>query len=141
MEYLAKLDKEGRNTLIEFPDCPGCATFADRRDQVLGTAREALEGWLEAHLVVGDVPPPPKTRRIRGAHLAVRISPLLSLRLQIRWARRERDLSQSGLAELLGVTRQQVALLESPDGNPTIRTLERAARALGLQLTIELRAA
>ena len=141
MEYRATLSKEGRRTLIAFEDCPGCVTFSDRSADVPARARDALEGWLEAHLVTGDVPPMPSrvARKLRRAELAVRISPLLAVRLQIRWARRERSLSQGDLGKLLGVSRQQIALLEAPDGNPTIRTLERAAAALGLELAIELR--
>lgn len=140
MEYRARLSREGRSTLIEFPDCPGCVTAADRKDEVQGVATEALEGWLEAHLVGGDVPPrPAATRNLRRDEIAISINPLLAVRLQIRWARQERGLSQTDLGKLLGVSRQQVALLEAPDGNPTIRTLERAAQALGMELAIELR--
>src|SRR5437660_12774311 len=78
MEYLAQLSKEGRRTLISFPDCPGCQTFADRRDEVDALAREALEGWLEAHLVTGDVPPvpSPRPRRRRKARRESRRVPI-----------------------------------------------------------------
>jgi predicted RNase H-like HicB family nuclease/DNA-binding XRE family transcriptional regulator len=141
VEYRATLAREGRSTLIEFPDCPGCVTFAERKREIRSVAREALEGWLEAHLAGGDVPPKPSViRKVSGTRdIAVSINPLLAVRLQIRWARQDRGLSQSGLGDLLGVSRQQVALLEAPDGNPTIRTLEHAAQALGMELAIELR--
>jgi len=66
MEYEARLIKNGRRTLISFPDCPGCQTFADRRDDIDSVAREALEGWLETHLVTGDLPPLPAVHRGRG---------------------------------------------------------------------------
>ena len=29
MEYVATVRKEGRATLIDFPDCTGCQTFAE----------------------------------------------------------------------------------------------------------------
>lgn len=48
VEYVAALTREGAQTLIEFPACPGCQTFADPDEDVAAVAREALEGWLEA---------------------------------------------------------------------------------------------
>jgi transcriptional regulator with XRE-family HTH domain len=47
-------------------------------------------------------------------------------------------LSQAALARRIGVTRQQIALLESPDSNVTLRTLERVAEAMNLDLEIKL---
>ena len=47
---------DGR-TLIEFPSCPGCQTFAEADEDVGAVAREALEGWIEAHQVAGHSVP------------------------------------------------------------------------------------
>jgi transcriptional regulator with XRE-family HTH domain len=60
------------------------------------------------------------------------------VRLELRWARQALALSQEDLAKRIGVTRQQIALLESPDSNVTLRTLERVAHAMDLQLDIRL---
>lgn len=141
MQYVAVLKRERANTLVSFPDCPGCQTFGQTRAEALANAREALEGWLEAHLVIGDSPPKPAedpSRRGRGTAL-VTISPILSVRLQLRWARQSLGLTQAALAKRVGVTRQQIALLEAPDSNVTLRTLERVAEAMGLRLDVELR--
>ena len=138
MEYVARLGREARQTLIDFPDCPGCQTFADPHESVEAIARNALEGWLEAGLEHGDSPPRP-TSTARGRNrLAVRINPTLAVRLQLRWARLERGLSQSDLASLVGVSRQQISLLESPDANLTLSTLLKVASALEMDLEIEL---
>ncbi|MFL5614885.1 MAG: helix-turn-helix domain-containing protein [Gemmatimonadaceae bacterium] len=143
MEYMAQLRKDGRRTLITFPDCPGCQTFANRRDEIDSVAREALEGWLETHLVTGDLPPLPSARRVRGAQALdqlrrVSVNPALALRLTLRWARHARGLSQGELAKLTGVSRQQISLLEAPDTNPTLMTLQKVASALGMDLQISL---
>ena len=141
MQYLAVLKRERSNTLVSFPDCPGCQTFGRNREEALVNAREALEGWLEAHLVTGDAPPKPdehKEGRSRSA-VMVTVSPILSVRLQLRWARQALGLTQAALAKRVGVTRQQIALLEAPDSNVTLRTLERVAAAMGLRLEVELR--
>ena len=140
MQYIATLTREGANTLVSFPDCPGCQTFGRTRKRALTNAREALEGWLEAHLVSGNAPPEPHFRPSRsGRTAAVIVSPILAVRLQLRWARQTLGLTQSALAKRVGVTRQQIALLESPDANVTLRTLDRVARAMDLTLEVELR--
>jgi predicted RNase H-like HicB family nuclease/DNA-binding XRE family transcriptional regulator len=141
MHYLAVLKREGVNTLVSFPDCPGCQTFGRTRGQALSNAREALEGWLEAHLITGDAPPEPQrgAKRTSRSAALVSISPILSVRLQLRWARQSLGLTQATLAKRVGVTRQQIALLEAPDSNVTLRTLERVASAMNLTLEVELR--
>ena len=140
MEYLARLRTEGTRTLVDFPDCPGCQTFGKSRTEALRKAREAVEGWLEAHLVLGAVPSRPRHRPRRGESRSalIPIAPILSVRLELRWARQGLALSQGDLAKRIGVTRQQIALLESPDSNVTLRTLERVARAMDLRLDIRL---
>jgi predicted RNase H-like HicB family nuclease/DNA-binding XRE family transcriptional regulator len=142
MRYQAVVTKEGRATLVHFPDCPGCHTQADPGEDVLALAQDALEGWLEAHLVQGWVPPLPSARKHRlpaGAELAeVPVSPPLALRVCLRVARHEAGLSQSALAKKVGVSQQQIAAIESPDSNLTLNTLVKVAEALGRELEIGL---
>lgn len=138
MHYVAYISKEGRHTLAEFPDCPGCQTFSDGED-LAEVAREALEGWLEAHLVDGKVPPRPveHTGAPKGASVArVGIRPGLAAALQIRWARSDAGLTQGALGKMAGVSQQQIAKLENPDENPSLETLAKVARALGLEVNI-----
>lgn len=58
--------------------------------------------------------------------------------LQLHRARTEAGITQAELARRIGVSQQQIAKLEHPDGDLKISTLERAARALGLSLDINL---
>jgi DNA-binding XRE family transcriptional regulator/predicted RNase H-like HicB family nuclease len=139
MHYVAYISKEGRHTLAEFPDCPGCQTFSDGED-LAEVAREALEGWLEAHLVDGKVPPRPveHTNAPQGvsvARIPVRLG--LATALRIRWARLDAGLSQGALGKLAGVSQQQIAKLENPDENPSTETIEKIARALGLAVNVD----
>ena len=141
MQYIAQVTREGRALLVEFPDCPGCQTFAENADELNDVAREALEGWLEAHLVDGQVPPKPEKHASALAKanlLTVPIAAGLAAALSVRWARTDAGLSQKALAELAGVSQQQIAKLENPDENPTVGTLEKVAKALGLQLSLAL---
>jgi len=139
MHYVAHISREGKHVLAEFPDCPGCQTFADSGDDLASAAREALEGWLEAHLADGQIPPRPRAHRNVPAgkkRAEVSVRPGLAAALAIRWARHDADLSQTQLGELAGVRQQQIAKLEDPDENPSLETLEKVGRALGLEVAI-----
>jgi predicted RNase H-like HicB family nuclease/DNA-binding XRE family transcriptional regulator len=141
MHYDAFIRWEGKHVLAEFPDCPGCQTFAGSADDLRSAAEEALEGWLEAHLVGGKTPPRPvaRTRAPSGAKLArVPVRAGLTAAIEIRWARVAAGLSQTQLGELAKVSQQQIAKLESPDENPTLETIEKVARALGLAVSVDL---
>jgi predicted RNase H-like HicB family nuclease/DNA-binding XRE family transcriptional regulator len=137
MFYRATVVKSGKSWLVSFVDCEGCLTQGDSRVEAIESAHEALEGWLEAHLVQGNAPPRPRSRK--GD--AIEVAPLLSAVLQIRWRREELELTQGQLAKRAGVSQQQIAKLEDPDGNPTVATLEKIAAALGLRLELSFSAA
>ena len=136
MRYPAVVTKEGRNTLAEFPTCPGCQTFAPPGHSIEHEAKEALELWLETQLQERMLPArPPRTFKARkGAVLWIPVEPKLAVKLELRWMRDDLGLTQSELARLAGVSQPAIAQLESPDSNPTIDTLSRVARAMGAQI-------
>ena len=143
MRYPAIVIHEGKYTIADFPDCPGCVTQADPGESIEAMAKEALEGWLETHLGRSRelAPRPPKRapKVPRDAELLwVDVSPNLAAKLSLRWVRHELGLTQAQLAKRAGVTQQAIAKLEDPDSNPTIETLEKVAAALGARLTVEL---
>ena len=82
MRYPAVITKDGRSTVAVFPDCPGCATQADPGERIEDQAAEALQGWLEAHLITGDVPPRPPRRAPKGKTLLVEIPARLAVKNQ-----------------------------------------------------------
>lgn len=140
MQYDAIVSRDGDSFLVEFPDCVGCQTFADTSDEVVAMATEALEGWLETMLAERRIPPrPTKHKAPLGASLLhVTVNPMLSVALQVRLARQDRNLSQGALAELVGVSQQAVAKLEDPDANPTLETVQKVAKALQLRVMLTL---
>ncbi|HLL54702.1 MAG TPA: type II toxin-antitoxin system HicB family antitoxin [Myxococcaceae bacterium] len=140
MRYSAVLTREGKATLVAFPEAPGCQTFAEAGEDVEAVAREALEGWLEAHLAAGEVPPATSGQLVevpKGATLLwVDVPSRLAAKISLRRARHEAGFTQAELARRAGLSQPQLAKLESPDSNPTLDTLERVAEALGVRLTI-----
>jgi ribosome-binding protein aMBF1 (putative translation factor) len=142
MQYQGIVTREGKRLLAEFPDCPGCQTFAEPGQKIEEVAQEALESWLESSLIDGDVPPKPKHRaRPRaGAWLVpVEVSPELWLKLSLRWARADAGWSQAELARRAGITQQMVAKLENPKYHQRFEALNDVLRALGVRLRVELR--
>lgn len=135
MHYHAKLEREGRKWNAIFVDAPGCATCASSRVKVLAAAKEALEGWLEAHLLDGRAPPKPAPS-CRGAE-RIEFDPQLAVAVALRWARQSAGLTQTQLASRIGVSQQQVAKLERPGANPSIATLRKLADALGVRVRFE----
>ena len=71
LRYPASISLEKGALLAEFPDCPGCQTFAGAGQDIAHEAQEALEGWLETHLDLGEVPPPPSAAPVApaGSHV------------------------------------------------------------------------
>src|SRR6185503_2852256 len=59
VNYPAVLSTEGTYTLISFPNCPGCRTYAQPGEDVIAIAQDALAGWLETATKVGKEPQPP----------------------------------------------------------------------------------
>src|SRR5713101_8258644 len=133
MYYVAKLTREGKHWLVDFPDCPGCQTFGDSKEEALDMAADALAGWLASTLKHGEVPPAPKTRA-RRAMVPVAVPAPLAAIAMIRRRRAELGLTQKQLADSLGVSLQQVAKLEDPDTNSSLGSIERVMRSLGIRL-------
>lgn len=143
MEYVAIVTREGRHWLAEFPDCPGCQTFASSRRALVKAAQEVLELWLDASLDSRD-PPSLPSKHVAGARRAdvVELLPVvvpahLATAVQIRALRKAKGLTQAQLAARAHVTQQAIAKLERP-GEKMLGTVEKVARALGSRLSIEL---
>jgi predicted RNase H-like HicB family nuclease/DNA-binding XRE family transcriptional regulator len=135
--YVAKITKEGKQTLAEFPDLPGCQTFADPGEDLLERAEEALVGWLETTLDLGRVPPERKAS-VEVGDMLVPVPTRLAAAIELRRARDRAGLTQAQVAKRSGIAQPMIARLESSKSNPTIDTLERYAVATGANLMLFL---
>ena len=86
--YPAILTTEAGRTLVSFPDCPTCRTFADPGEDVLPIAQHALAGRLAAAIQGGTEPPHPTSlSRLSSTNriLPVPVPTDLALQLEAKW--------------------------------------------------------
>lgn len=118
--------------LVQFVDLPDTFTEGQTRDEALFNAAEVLSGMLAWRLdEAKDVPPP--SQKVKGA---VYIAPDAKTQaaMLLRLARGERSLSE--LARALETSWPVAKRLEDPTHWPSLKTLDRAAAALGKRLVL-----
>jgi predicted RNase H-like HicB family nuclease len=84
--YAANITRERRYWLADFPECPGCQTFALSEHELRRVAEEALAGWLEAQIAVGAAPPTPAPVAAGQFVWAVPVEAVLAAKLRRIWS-------------------------------------------------------
>ena len=133
--YPVKLRKDGRYTLVTFPDIPEAITYGKDRTEALAMAREALEVSMDFYFEdQRPVPMPSKPKRgqaIVELPLSVAAKVLL-LNEMLRQKVRPID-----LARLIGTTKQEVNRLTDLKHATKIDRIDAALRALGKRLILD----
>jgi antitoxin HicB len=122
---------EGR-FFVQFVDLPDTFTEGGTWEEALFNAAEVLSGMLDVKMEYGhDIPPP--SREVSGA---VYIAPDAKTQaaLLIRQARGETNLAT--LARAMETSWPAAQRLENPHHWPSLKTLDRAAAALGKRLVL-----
>lgn len=137
--YPAKISysKEDKSYLVEFPDLEGCLTEGASLDEALKNAKEALSGYLASIFERGYVIPRSTKPKVKNIHF-IEPEPEVAMPIMLRRIRDEKKLNQTEAAKKLGISYQAYQRLENPSRcNPTIKTLEKVARAFEKQLHVE----
>jgi transcriptional regulator with XRE-family HTH domain len=141
MRFYAIISDAGDSKVAEFPDCvkPGqpdpCTAVAGPAEDIGRNAAAVLRSWLEAILLAGGAPPVPSDhipQRSNGRTRGIEVPPLLALRICTRRARHVRGQTVREFAESIGLQERQIMELEHPAGEPSVRTIVRVTRELGL---------
>lgn len=66
-----------------------------------------------------------------------RLEPEFAIVCAIYEARIEKKLSQKQLSELTGIAQADISRMENGNANPSIKTLQRLAKGLGMKLKVE----
>ena len=133
MIYYCKIEKEGNEFIVQFPDMTNIVTSGLSREEALTMAKEALDGCLEADISQGNAIPKPVYKKGYPVFVANHIAVALQLR-ELRGKQ-----SQTDIAKKLGLSYQAYQRLENPrKSNPTIKTLERIANVFGRKLNVQI---
>jgi antitoxin HicB len=136
MTYYCTIKKADGLYGVEFSDLPSVITTGETRVEALRMASEALNAALAADVARGFPLPTPHAGKGRGRY-PVELSLQVLLSSQVRVLRGER--TQGEVAAALGLSYQAYQRLENPvKANPSVRTLERVARAFGKKLEIRI---
>ena len=124
--------QEGGGYFARFPDLGDTFTEGDTEEETLFNAAEVLTGMLALKLEDGDAIPLP-TPGLAGAHY---IAPAAKVQaaLLVRFTRGERSLAE--LARALNTSWPSAKRLEDPTHWPSLKTLDKAATAMGKKLVL-----
>ena len=135
IRYPATVEPQRDGTyLVQFIDLPDTFTEGHTKEEALFNAAEALSAMLAWRLAESkDVPAP--SSKVKGAYYVAPDAKTQAAML-LRLARGERTLSD--LARALETSWPAAKRLEDPTHWPSLKTLDRAAAALGKRLVLTL---
>lgn len=135
IRYPATIETQKNGTfLVRFIDIPDVFAEGQTREEAIMNAAEALSTLLASRLVESKNAPVP-SQRIRGA-LYIAPDSKTQAAMLLHLARGERSLSD--LARALEKTWPAAQRLEDPTHWPSLKTIDRAAAALGKRLVLAL---
>lgn len=119
------------------PPFTGVITYGATMEEARFNAAEALTLEMQCRLDEGGDIPKPEVQEGPGIEM-IEPDAVVTVPLQLRWAREAAGLTQGDLAGRLGVSYQSVQKLERSGANPSIKTLSKVSRALGRRLTVAI---
>jgi antitoxin HicB len=129
LKYPAHIVKDDDSYLVSFLDLENVSTYGSSIEEALANAEEALNGCLESDFERNFTIPDPSLSDSSYVY-QITVAPNISLAIMLRKLRADR--SQMEIARQLHVSYQVYQRLENPrKSNPTIKTLEKVARAFG----------
>lgn len=138
LRYPVTLKIEGKNTLVSFPDVPGVHTFGASREDALRRALDALETMLIGIMRDREQIPAPSPVKRRAFVL---LPALTEAKVLLYEAMRARKVGKAELARRLNCHLPHVDRLLDLRHVSRLDQMEKAFRALGKQLVIDVRMA
>ena len=130
---------QDRRLVATFPDVPEAITGAENRSQALEMAEDALATALAGYVhEKWEIPVP--SAAVEGQEL-VAVPTVVAAKLALYSAMRAQRVTKVELAGRLGISESAVRKLANPDHRSHIGQVQRALRAVGHSLVIEVVAA
>ena len=137
MFYTAHIYKDGDAYSVEFPDLGDTFSFGATLEEAKRNAEEALDCTLRALLDEKRPSPEPKTKANASKGLyAISTSPTVECAYAVIKARGRTPAVV--IANRMGISPQSYSRIENPRSNLSVRTMAKAAAALGKRLEIRL---
>ena len=131
-------DEEG-GLLATFPDVPEAITGGSDRSEALAMAADALATALAGYVhEQWDIPTP--SEAVVGQQL-VAVPTIVAAKLALYSAMRVQRITHLELAARLGISEAAVQKLANPDQHSHIGQVQKALRAVGRNLAVEVTAA
>lgn len=138
--YPARIWKEDGIYYVQFLDLENGFTYGNTLEEAKEMAADVLSALLSSYIEHGEAIP--KHSKLSGSQKTKDIYLIapdakVQAALLLRTARAK--LSQIDVARTMGTSWQAYQKIEQPTNNTTLTKLQKAARALGRELIIELR--
>ena len=131
-------DEEG-GLVATFPDVPEAITGGRDGDEALAMAEDALATALAGYVhEKWDIPTPSE---VAGGQVSVPVATVVAAKLALYTAMRAQRISKVELAARLGVSEAAVRKLTNPDHRSHMNQVQKALRAVGRSLKVEVTAA
>lgn len=134
MKYALTIEKDGEGFLARFPDVPEALTGGDTLEETLSNAADALITAFEFYFEDGRTIPFPEAT---SQHY-IDVAPSTWAKVLLLNAMLDSNLTQSGLAKLIGSTRQEMQRVFDLNHATKIDTIDAALRAMGKKLDLKL---
>ena len=130
-------DEDG-GFVATFPDVPEAITSGRDRAEALAEAEDALAVALAGYVhEKWDIPTPGAET---DGQVSVPVPPVIAAKLALYSAMRKQHITKVELAQRLGVSESAVRKLTNPDHRSHMSLVQKALRAVGLSLRVEVTA-
>ena len=129
---------EDEGVVATFPDVPESITGGRDRDEALALAEDALAVALAGYVhEKWDIPTP---RAATGGQVSVAVPAVITAKLALYSAMKKQRITKVELAQRLGVSESAVRKLTNPDHRSHVSLVQKALRAVGQSLRVEVTA-
>jgi antitoxin HicB len=134
--FAVAIRREEGDYVVSVRDLPEVVTAGDDEKQALVQAADAIEASIGFRMDKGEVLPNPSP--VQDGEQPVSLSALSSVKASLYRAWREAGISKAELARRIGQGENEVRRILALDHRTKLDRLEETAKALGLNLTVEV---
>jgi antitoxin HicB len=134
IQYPVKLERDGADVLVAFPDFPNVHTYGADEDEALVRAVDALESMMMA--MIDDREDIPEPSRIKRGQHTITLPALTEAKLELYRQMRAGKIGKAELARRLHCHLPQIDRLLDLNHASRLDQVEQALLAVGKRLTI-----